>query len=344
LNDQPEPTFLDRAVELLASVMDALGLNGRRLRWKWSQKRIALGEAGMRGEQVVRSATGKHKMCPACRALVERSASNCPECGVSLAKVKAPGAGRMVANLFPGVSSVTSLILLVNGFWFVVMLLAQMKAGGADGMGLFSAFGGELLVRFGSGLSKPFLLSGGDVTGGEWWRFVTPIFLHAGLIHFFFNSYLLLHLGPIVEEHFGRERFWVIYLLCGISGAAASQRLAVWREFTNTVGASGAIFGLTGLLLVYGMRSRNSLGESMKSLIMRLMIFTLVFSLLARASIDHTNHVGGFVCGALLALIVPARPDAGAAESRGWQAAALGGVLLVLYCFYKVATISVVAP
>jgi len=314
--------------------MDALGLNGTRLRWKWNQKRMQFGETGLRAEFLLRSTRGKHKMCPGCRELVPRSADKCPECGRALASVSAPGLGRMLSNLLPGATAATSLLLLVNGFWLIMMIMAQVKAGGGGGGGfsLFGGFGGELLIRFGSGLSHPVLLPDGSVTGGEWWRIVTPIFLHAGLLHFFFNSYVLLQLGPIVEEIFSTARYWVIYLCCGIAGSALSQ----WVRPVNTVGASGAIMGLIGLLLVYGWRHGGALGESLKASMIRFVIYIAVFSLVF-PGIDHVNHAGGFACGALLGLVVPT----GAYRSRGetlfWQAASLAGVLLVLWAFYNVA-------
>jgi len=241
----------------------------------------------------------------------------------------------MVSNLLPGVTATTSLLMLVNGFWFVMMLMAQIKSGGSNGLGLFSAFDQELIVRFGSGLSRPRLLSDGSLTGGEGWRMVTPIFLHAGVMHFFFNSYMLLNLGPIVEEIYGTKRFWVIYLAAGIAGAFASEA----PRYVNTVGASGAIFGLIGLLLVYGMRHHGALGESMKSLLMRLMVYMLIISLLAGGMrIDHLNHLGGFIIGGLAALVVPAGEITDRRSVMLWQLLALGGVLLVLIAFFKVAT------
>ena len=103
-----------------------------------------------------------------------------------------------------------------------------------------------------------------------------------------------------------------------------------------TVGASGAIMGLIGLMVVYGYRHGGVLGQSMKSLLVRLVIYSVVLSLFF--SVDHLNHIGGFLSGAVLALVVPTTP----ARSRGtalmWQVAALGGVLLVLFAFYEVAT------
>ena len=100
-----------------------------------------------------------------------------------------------MTDLIPGVTAATSLIMLVNGFWFVVMLMAQMKAGSGDSS-LFGGFTGELIVRFGSGLSRERVLAGGQLVGGEWGRLITPIFLHGGMIHFLVNSYLVLQLGP----------------------------------------------------------------------------------------------------------------------------------------------------
>ena len=266
-------------------------------------------------------------MCPSCRALVPRSARTCPECGASLASVRGPGVGRLIANLLPGASAVTSLLLLANGFWFAVMMMAQMKAGSSGG--LLSHFSGELLVRFGSGLSRYVTAVGG---GGEWWRLITPIFLHGGLLHFFFNSYVLLQLGPVVQEIYGPKRFWVIYLCCGIAGSATSQL----PRFVNTVGASGAIMGLMGLLLVYGWRHGGAFGNTLKSSMIRFGLYILVFSLFF-PNIDHLNHAGGFACGALLAAIVPAGTFRSRTTVTVWEAMATGGVLLVLFAFFQVA-------
>jgi rhomboid protease GluP len=286
---------------------------------------------------MLRSARGRHKMCTSCRALVPRSASKCPECGESLATVRAPGISRLLANVFPGITTATSLLLLVNGFWFVMMLVAQAKAGGSNGLGLFSAFDLEMIVRFGAGLSQPRQLSDGVVTGGEWWRLVTPIFLHGGLLHFFFNSYVLLQLGPVAEEIYGTKRFWVIYLACGIAGSAASQ----FPRFVITVGASGAIMGLMGLLLVYGWRRGGVFGQNLKSAMLRYAVYIVVLSFVLRGMhIDHWNHAGGFLCGALLALIVPDQSTESRGANLAWDVAAVAGVLLVLFAFYQVAQLA----
>jgi rhomboid protease GluP len=327
--DAPGP--LDRLIDLLARGLDAVGLNGTRLRWRWNQRRRQLGEAGLRGEILWRSGQGRHKMCPECRALVPRSASKCSECNAALTQVRAPGYGRLLGNLLPQTSMATALILLVNGFWFLVLLIAQTTSGGPRGPlgGLLASFDGQLLVLYGSGVSWLTL-------GGETWRLITPIFLHAGLIHFFFNSYVLMQLGPLTESEFGTTRFWCVYLGCGLAGSAASQWLhQTYGGGVNTVGASGANLGLIGLLLAYGWRQGGARGEALRQGMVRYVIYIAIFSLLIRG-IDHVNHAGGFVCGLLLGLVL--RPGLPGRQATGaWQAASLAGVIAVLWAFYRVA-------
>jgi rhomboid protease GluP len=226
----------------------------------------------------------------------------------------------------------SSLLLLVNGFWFLLMLLADLRVGGgANGpLGVFGHFDGRLLVDFGSGASWLTL-------AGEWWRFVTPIFLHAGLLHFAFNSYVLLQLGPLVESEFGTERFWVAYLLCGIAGSAASQLLQplVIGRPVNTVGASGAILGLMGILLVHGWR-QGAAGRGLRDAMLRYLLYIVVFSLLVRG-VDHFNHAGGLLCGAALGLVLAADRPRQRFVAALWHAASLGFVLLVVVAFLFVA-------
>jgi membrane associated rhomboid family serine protease len=105
---------------------------------------------------------------------------------------------------------------------------------------------------------------------------------------------------------------------------------------TITVGASGAIMGLIGLLIVYAYRrGGTALGQSMKNLVFRLVIYSLIMSF--AFNIDHRNHIGGFLCGALLALILRPREYRNKADAMFWQLLALGGVLLVLWAFTEVA-------
>jgi membrane associated rhomboid family serine protease len=109
-------------------------------------------------------------------------------------------------------------------------------------------------------------------------------------------------------------------------------------RFTITAGASGAIMGLMGLLLVYGWRRGGALGESLKASMLRFGVYILVFSLLMWNRMDHFNHAGGFACGALLALLVPDGAYRNRAEQVLWQLLSVAGVLLVVLAFYRVAS------
>lgn len=336
--ESPHDGWIDRVVDRLSRVLTAVGLNGTRLRWKWSQRRLQMAEARAQREQLLKSARGRHKMCPSCRALVPRTVTTCPDCGVSMTDVSTPGIGRLVVNLFPGVTAATSLLMLINGFWFLLMIMAQMKSGGGQ-MSPLGGFSFELSIRFGSGINAPYTFPDGQVAGGEWWRWITPIFLHGGLLHFFFNSYLLFQLGPLLEAELGTTRFWPVYLGCGISGSLFSQVLRpaipFMNPYVNTVGASGAIMGLIGLLLVHGIRSGSPIGLAVRSMLWRLIFYSVVLSLFF--NIDHLAHVGGFLCGALLALLVPTGPFRSRQAATAWQLLSLVGVVLVLYAFYQVA-------
>lgn len=325
MTEEQPPGFVDRVVDAVAGAMNAVGLNGTRLRWKWNARKREAGEGAMRREMHWRSARAKHKMCPSCRTLVARSARVCDECGRDLGDVRAPGVTRAASNLLPGMDSPTSLILLVNGFLFLLLLLKQAQSDLPSGGGLLGGFNGRILVGFGSGWSAL------SVGYGEWWRFVTPIFLHGGLLHFFFNSYMLINLGQFAEREFGKTRFWVIYLTTGIAGAFVSQAL----RSVNTVGASGAIMGLVGLLLAHGWRRGDSFGELMKSSMLRFLAYMLVFSLIV-PGIDHINHLGGLLTGGVFGWFVGSKTLTGTSR-QVWALLAVAGVLLVMVSFAMVA-------
>lgn len=312
-----------------------MGLNGTRLRWKWNQKRRELGESRLKTAVLLRSATSRYKMCPACRALVPRSATVCTECGEGLAAVRAPGLGRLVSNVIPGATAVTSLLLLVNGALFALMLMSTLSSGRSRG--LLGAFDPITLVRFGSGLSVL------TIAHGDWWRLITPIFLHGGLLHFAFNSYALLQLGPLVEAEYGTERFAVVYLLSGILGNVFSQMLRPvlaevlpWLSSgVNTVGASGAICGLIGLMLVYGMRRGGAHGSIFRASMTQYAIYLFIFSFLP--GIDLLCHLGGFLGGFLLGWVVPTGPFRSRRTAALWEGLVLASVVLILFSFYRAA-------
>lgn len=141
------------------------------------------------------------------------------------------------------------------------------------------------------------------IRAGQYWRFLTPVFLHGSLLHLLSNGLSLLLLGAQLERIYGRRRYWIIYIISGIMGNVVSYLLTA----EPSLGASGAIFGLVGAGLIFPIRFRSLLRKEVRdSLLTQLLIITAVnlglgFSI---AHVDNMAHMGGLVGGALCALFL----------------------------------------
>lgn len=148
---------------------------------------------------------------------------------------------------------------------------------------------------------------------GQWWRLVSYMFLHGGLLHIAFNMWCLWDLGALCESLYGRWTFGAIYFITGIGAGLAS---VAWNPHVLSVGASGAIFGLAGALVssfYLGEFSlpRVAIGGTLKSLLV-FVGFNLFFGGVV-GGIDNACHIGGLVSGLILgALIARVAPDANA--------------------------------
>src|SRR5437588_4487346 len=157
-----------------------------------------------------------------------------------------------------------------------------------------------------------------EIAQGQWWRFVTPIFIHIGLLHLFFNSYALWIVGPQVEKLYGGSRFVILYLLTGIAGVYGSY---AYHPYTISAGASGAIFGLFGVLLVFGLRYRSSIPTFFKRAVGTGVLPVIVINLIIGFTIpqiDNSAHIGGLLAGVALAAVVPFQKP-GADTHAGWR-------------------------
>jgi rhomboid protease GluP len=265
-------------------------------------------------------------MCPACRALVPAGDRTCSECGAALSSAGAPGISRLASWALPGVSPAAVVILTVN---FGVFALIAARAGFASGdagagpQALFHllSFDSDTLVRYGSG-NNVLLFD-----RGEWWRLICPIFLHGGLLHLLFNTFIFVQIAPLMEQEYGRHKFTVMYLLTGTGGFLASEVLrgALFHRLVNTVGASGAIFGLVGAALIFGLRRGGAYGGELRSLMTRWTIYALVMGFLMPGT-DNYAHVGGLASGALFAALVRPAEAASPAGAWGWRIAAVVAV------------------
>ncbi len=171
------------------------------------------------------------------------------------------------------------------------------------------------------------------VAAGEYYRLWTVTLVHdpTSLLHLFFNMYALYIAGPLVEQLYGSRVFLVFYLLCAAAGSVASF---VFGSDIPSVGASGAIFGLFGLLLAASRTHHPVLdrrGRSLVGQIGMLIVINLAFGFVFGGFIDNSAHVGGLLAGLWLGfLIAPGRVTT---LRNAWQRpsgeAATGGTMLL---------------
>ena len=166
------------------------------------------------------------------------------------------------------------------------------------------------------------------VAAGDWWQPLTSMFAHVEIIHIGFNMLALWILGPQLEAVLGRLRFTLLYLLSGLVGSATVYWFSA--ETTPTLGASGAIFGLMGALLVVALK----VGSDVNQLLVWIGInFALTF--FAGANISWQGHLGGFVGGIVLGAVLVYAPR----ERRtAWQAAGFAGVAILVVLAFAVRT------
>jgi rhomboid protease GluP len=146
---------------------------------------------------------------------------------------------------------------------------------------------------------------GPAVRAGEYWRLVTSMFLHGGLLHLALNGWALYQLGALFEILVGSPRMLLVYFVSGIAGSLVSA----WFSQVPSVGASGAIFGLLGALIAFLLRRRGALTPQGKSILMQLVFWAVinVFFGFSDPQIDNSAHLGGCAAGLLLGLTLPER-------------------------------------
>jgi membrane associated rhomboid family serine protease len=160
-----------------------------------------------------------------------------------------------------------------------------------------------LLSDEGSFLFDAFQLDKGAVATGEYWRLLTVTLLHGSLLHLAFNMYALYLAGPIVERWYGSTRFLLIYLACAAAGSVGSF---VFGGDAPSVGASGAIFGLFGVLLAAS-RLHHPVDRQSRMLVSQLgmlILINIAFGFAVRG-IDNAAHLAGLAAGLWLGAVLP---------------------------------------
>lgn len=161
-----------------------------------------------------------------------------------------------------------------------------------------------MLERSGSSTSIENLIDFGAkynpaiIENGEWWRIISSMYLHIGFLHLFMNMLAVYYLGTLVERIYGSWRFLSIYFLAGIGGGLASF------AFTTSVsaGASGALFGLFGAILFFGLMNKKIFFQTLGSGVLLLIGINIVFGF-AIPQIDMGAHLGGLIAGFLASAI-----------------------------------------
>lgn len=257
-------------------------------------------------ETGVRCTRCERPICPEC--MVSASVGfQCPEC-ISESHQSSPrprtvAGGTMVAN--PRL--ITTILIGIN---IAVFLAVQ-----AQGSKLVAD-----LALVGAWPPPPFHATIG-VAEGQYYRLLTAIFLHQQLIHIGFNMLSLWWIGPGLEVALGRARYLTLYLLSGLGGSALSFLVA--GAGSESLGASGAIFGLLGATFVLMRRLNYDLRP-----IVAIIVLNLLFTFAQSQTIDWRAHVGGLVTGTVIAYGMVHAPRERRALVQWGTCAAMGLVII----------------
>jgi len=293
-------------------------------------------------------------MCRSCGSIVGAGQTQCAVCGTSVTSPASGGKSRPIPDretlrfaraVLDRPYKFTIILLVANVFIFLLMWQASGMT-----FSVLGVFPPQVLVPFGAKLN--FLIR----TEHQWWRFVTPMFLHVNILHLMVNMYSLWIVGPYVEKLYGSAKFVVFWVFTGRAAVAASYftvlgpdtRLAPLGRFLFKVedapsaGASGALFGLVGVLFVFGIKFRHELPEGFKRAfgtgLIPMIMLNLFIGYLGRGFIDNAAHLGGLASGAMLALVVDyRRPGEKSGIAVTWQILQIAAIALVVISFIKTA-------
>jgi rhomboid protease GluP len=270
------------------------------------------------------------RMCAKCGSLAGIGTSHCPQCGANL-NFSLAAASKSFSRFLPQTSPATYFIVALCGVLYGLSYVLTVRTGGGGLSGGLFDLGGissPVLARLGASLPLPFDLA-------EPWRLVTAVFLHGSLLHIGFNLWVLMDIGPMIEELYGSARYFFVFVLTGAFGYVVS---AAFNHFS--VGASGGLLGLIGLLLAVSTGRSNSMMQMMRKRLIWFLVYIAVFGLLMHGT-DNAAHAGGLVSGFALGKLLSDRRPAGISEERraqamGWIAgiAVAGSFALMLLSYF----------
>jgi rhomboid protease GluP len=260
------------------------------------------------------------QICPACGALVGISATRCHECGTSLRFSLAA-----LSKKFSGVfgeheAPVTTALLIANIIMLGVSWMALAATGGGGGMSILWGLSGVTQYRLGMNIPLPYLIE-----GHEWWRVVTAMFLHGGLLHIGFNMMALMQFGPAIEELYGSARYLFIYVFTGAFGFLVS---AAFGNFS--LGASGALLGLVGVMLAVTTKRGGAYMRDLRSRLISSVVILFVLGFTHLMAMDNYAHGAGLASGFVLGKIFADRQPMNSRErQRAYALGWLAGLVVV---------------
>ena len=294
-------------------------------------------------------------MCRSCNSIVGAGQTECTVCGTPVTssseyhknpRAVAPDREtlRFARAVLDRPYKFTITLLVVNLFIFLLM----WQSSGLTSSALWE-FPLPVLLAYGAKLNYYIQ------TDHQWWRFVTPMFVHVNLPHLLVNMYSLWIVGPYVEKLYGSAKFVVFWVVTGVAGVVASYltvrpglagnsigRFLFKLADVPSAGASGALFGLVGVLFVFGIKFRHELPEGFKRAfgtgMLPIIMINLFIGYLGRGFIDNAAHLGGLVSGAALALVVDyRRPGEKSGIAVTWRILQIAAIALVAVSFLKTA-------
>jgi rhomboid protease GluP len=177
----------------------------------------------------------------------------------------------------------------IIGFTVVIYILQLLSTG----LGLTSNNGIGLLELYGAKINQ-------FIRAGEFWRLITPVFLHGSPSHIFFNMYALLSIGSLLERHYGHARFAILYFIGAFTGNVFSFLLG--SENGYSIGASTAVFGLIGAEAIFFYQNRELFGSYARQALGNTGMIILINLFISLApGIDGWGHLGGLLGGVIFA-------------------------------------------
>jgi len=292
---------------------------------------------------------GRPSLCRNCGSLIGAGETSCHVCGAPRSQAIAqslPLHERYAMGYARAVLSrpyIFSIVFLIANF-FVFLLM--WEASGMSSTVLWNPFPEQVLLAYGAKTNELIRLN------HQYWRLVTPVFIHVNLLHVLINMYSLWVIGPWVEKLYGSAKFTVFWILTGVAGVLASYLTVVPDSHPGLIGsfliksadkpsagASGALFGLIGVLFIFGLKYRRELPEGFKRAfgtgMLPVILLNLGIGFIGRDFIDNAAHMGGLLCGAALASVIGyKRPGTPASVTMAWRVLQIAVLLLVLVSFY----------